>query len=72
MSMWTVRRGRRVRTIFLIEAPVAFCRFRETASAAKTMVRWASMASRSWWKIGRARGSDLVMRKDFSTCHTSW
>jgi hypothetical protein len=27
---------------------------RETASAANTIVRWASMESRWWWQAGRA------------------
>ena len=25
-----------------------------------------------WWNTGRARRSDLVIRNDASTCHSSW
>ena len=41
------------------------------ARAANTIVRWASIASRVWWNIGRARRSVLDIRKDCSTCHSS-
>src|SRR4051794_3761536 len=50
-------------------SPVRACRSRETANAVKTMVRWASIASRVRANMGRARRSDLVIRKDCSTCH---
>mgnify|MGYP007024731052 CR=1 FL=1 len=56
----------------LMLIPVASWRWRVTARAVMTMVRWASMASRAWWKTGRARRSCLLIRKDASTCHSSW
>ena len=36
------------------------------------MVRCTSTDSRVWWKIGLARGSDLLIRNEASTCHRSW
>jgi hypothetical protein len=39
--------------------PVWSWRRREMASAAKTMVRWASIASLVWWKIGYADLPDM-------------
>jgi hypothetical protein len=62
-----VRSGRSAWTIFLMLTPVRACASRETASAANTMVRWASMLSRIRWNIGRAARSDLAIRKDRST-----
>ena len=34
-----------------------------TARAAITIVRWAQVASRVWWKTGRAGRSCLLIRK---------
>src|SRR5690606_41389688 len=48
--------------------PVRFWVSRATASAVNTTGRWASIASRVWWKIGRARRSVFDIRKDCSTC----
>ncbi len=64
--------GRSARTIFLMLMPVRSWSRRETASAVNTMVRWASIASRVRWNIGRARRSVLDIRNDCSTCHRSW
>ena len=65
--MVAVRNGRSVWTIFLMLTPVRAWASRETASAANTMVRWASMLSRMRWNIGRAARSDLAIRNDRST-----
>ncbi len=48
------RSGLSVCRIFLMLKPVRVCASRDTASAAKTTVRWASMDSQVWWKIGYA------------------
>ena len=61
------RSGRRVWTIFLMLTPVRSWASRETARAANTTVRWASMLSRIRWNMGRAARSDLAIRKDRST-----
>ena len=53
----------------LMDMPVVSCRWRATARAAMTVVRWTSMESRWWWKTGRARRSCLDMCHDCSTCH---
>ena len=63
-----VRSGRSVFTILLIDRPVRAWASQETASAANTIVRWASMLSRSRWKsaggqigLGHPEGAfDLV------------
>ena len=52
--MVTCCRGRRVVMIFFRLRPLLAWRSRAIASAANTTVRWASIASRVWWKIGRA------------------
>ena len=49
------------RTILAMLIPVVSWRYRATARAAITIVRWASMASRVWWKTGRARRSCLLI-----------
>ena len=59
MRMVTWRRGRRVWMIFFRLTPERSWRSRAIARAANTMVRWASIASRVWWKIGRAARSVL-------------
>ena len=43
-----------------------------TARAVNTMVRWASMASRVRWNMGRAARSVLDMRNERWTFHRSW
>jgi len=45
----------------LVLIPVASWRWRATARAAITTVRWAQVASRVWWKTGRARRSCLLI-----------
>ena len=60
MMWWPLRlmvtswRGLRVRMMRLMLIPVASWRWRATARAVMTTVRWASMASRVRWKTGRA------------------
>jgi hypothetical protein len=44
-----------------IGSPLRSWRSRAIARAANTTVRWASMESRWWWKIGRARGGGQDM-----------
>lgn len=43
----------------------------ETTRAVKTIVRWASIASRARTNIGRAAGSVLDTRNEASTCQSS-
>ena len=57
-------RGLRVRMMRLMLIPVVSWRCRATARAAMTTVRCASIASRVWWKTGRALRSCLLIRKD--------
>ena len=71
-SMVAERRGRRALRTRRRDHPVRSWMVRVTASAANTMVRWASMASRLRAKNGRAAKSDFVILKDCSTCHRSW
>ena len=54
ISIVAERRGFRVRRNRRRERPVRFWMVRESARAAKTMVRWASIASRVRAKIGYA------------------
>ena len=61
--MVTSWRGLRVRMMRLMLIPVVSWRCRATARAAMTTVRCASMASRVWWKTGRALRSCLLIRK---------
>ena len=51
----------------LILIPVRHSMFLLTAKAAKTSVRWASIDSRVWWKMGLALRSDFAIRKVAST-----
>ena len=55
-----------------MDSPVRDWMAWETASAANTMVRWASIASRIRLNMGRASRSLLDIRNDFSTCQRSW
>ena len=54
ISMVAERSGRSSRRILRIEEPVRSWTVREMARAVNTIVRWASIASRVWWKIGYA------------------
>ena len=56
----------------LFASPVLFWAVRERASALNTIVRCASIASLVRWNMGLARRSVLLIRKDCSTCHSSW
>ena len=70
VMLWPLRlmviswRGLRVRMMRLILIPVVSWRCRATARAAMTTVRCASIASRVWWKTGRALRSCLLIRND--------
>ena len=55
MAMVAERSGRSWRTTLRMARPVRCWTSRERARAVKTMVRCASIASRSWGKRGRAR-----------------
>ena len=70
--MVTCRRGRRAWMIFLMDQPVRAWRSRAIARAVNTMVRWASIASRVRWKIGRAARSVFDILNDCSMRHRSW
>ena len=72
MVMVALRSGRSCLTTLPMDRPVRAWMQRATARAVNTMVRCASMASRTRLCIGRARRSVFDMRKDFSTCHRSW
>ena len=67
MRWWPLRlmviswRGLRVRMMRLMLIPVVSWRGRAMARAAMTTVRCASMASRVWWKTGRALRSCLLI-----------
>ena len=52
--------------------PVRYWMLWATAGAVITMVRWASIASRVRWNIGRARRSLFDIRSERSTRHRSW
>ena len=64
MLMTTSCRPCSSHTILAMLIPVVSWRYRATARAAMTMVRWAQVASRVWWKTGRAGRSCLLMRND--------
>ena len=51
--------------------PVRSWRWRATARAANTMVRYASIEPFLRWNTGLAWRSPLDMRNDSSTCHRS-
>lgn len=67
MILWPLRlmvtswRGLRVWMMRLMLIPVTSWRCRATARAAMTTVRCASIASRVWWKTGRALRSCLLI-----------
>lgn len=67
-----LRSGRSCLTTLAMARPVLSWMAWETARAVNTMLRCASIDSRTWWKIGRARRSVLDIRKERSTCQSSW
>ena len=72
MAMVALRSGRSCLTTLAMARPVLSWMACATARAVNTMVRCASIDSRRWAKMGRAARSVLDIRKERSTCQSSW